>query len=75
MIPANLTQPANPNPPFTVGVGGGGGGTPPGAADASAVQRLKTNKSAEQLVLAIINPDLREKAIHDLSLILPLCNK
>ncbi|KAK1278649.1 hypothetical protein QJS04_geneDACA023743 [Acorus gramineus] len=66
MIPTNLTQPANPNPPFAGG--GRGGGTPPGAAEASGVQRSKTNKSAEQLVLAIINPDLREKAIHDLSL-------
>ncbi|KAK1281140.1 hypothetical protein QJS04_geneDACA017733 [Acorus gramineus] len=65
MIP-NLTQSLNLSPQF-VGGGGGGGVPPPATAGAGVAQPAKNNKMAEQLVLELINPDLREQALLDLS--------
>ncbi|KAK1324852.1 hypothetical protein QJS10_CPA01g00549 [Acorus calamus] len=65
MIP-NLTQSLNLSPQF-VGGAGGGGVPPPATAGAGVAQPAKNNKMAEQLVLELINPDLREQALLDLS--------
>ncbi|KAF8391576.1 hypothetical protein HHK36_023882 [Tetracentron sinense] len=61
VVMANLPQSLSLNPPF--------GGSNPSSANPTVAQPNKDRKlaSAEQLVLELSNPDLRENALHDLS--------